>query len=176
MSEREDFEATFVNDLCTAVEAAVDGMTVLENQERSINHARTLAKREYKRRAPEDREHFIERLKEQGRILVHDAGRVPTAEYKRAVAREIDSIIRALRKAFFIVFISQSSQRNDIIHNLYNLDPEHPPYQIIPQVLYLIKSDHGAPEIAVELGITDPTALNPPAIVTNLSSILNDLC
>ena len=77
----------------------------------------------------------------------------------------LDQIDRAL----FAVVIFQNDQRDDILHHLYNLDPEHPPYQIIPQVLYLIESDQSAIGITRALGIDDPALPEPPVIVAKLS-------
>ena len=73
--------------------------------------------------------------------------------------------------ALFAVVIFPSDQKDHIIHRLFNPDPDPPrsPYQIIPQVLYLIESDQGAIEVASQLGIDDPAPIEPPAIVAQLS-------
>ena len=73
--------------------------------------------------------------------------------------------------ALFTVVVFPSEQKDDILHRLHNPDPAPPrdPYQIIPQVLYLIESDLGTLEISRQLGLDHPAPIDPPARVAKLS-------
>lgn len=64
--------------------------------------------------------------------------------------------------ALFAVVIFPSEQQSDILQRLHNLDPD--PYQIIPQVLYLIESELGTQEVSRQLGLGDPFLIDPAQI------------
>ena len=81
--ERRDLEREFVEDLCRAIDEAVNTGPYAEQ---SINGARQRVREEYDRLPEEDREELIERIKAQGRQ------RVGTG-----VGRELDHIVRDLR-------------------------------------------------------------------------------